>query len=158
MPPDNSYSNWVKTKSTHHNMISCIIQNIDIVDEVNEALDRGSKIQSIKILINYYHEDNNKDTMGLRHAKDMIDLYSKRYNLIKKFKLLLKRLEDWGSVHGHDKYNHKTINKSKDGIVTYSYNHWEYVDDMLNHLLNDEKWWPQPTVLKDFNKMWKEYK
>ena len=55
-------------------------------------------------------------------------------------------------------YNHKTINKSKDGIVTYSYNHWEYVDDMLNHLLNDEKWWPQPTVLKDFNKMWKEYK
>ena len=59
-------------------------------------------------------------------------------------------------MNGYDKYNHKTINKSKDGIVTYSYNHWEYVDDMLNHLLNDEKWWPQPTVLKDFNEMWQQ--
>tara|TARA_Y100001951_G_C11235293_1_gene237034 strand:+ start:376 stop:858 length:483 start_codon:yes stop_codon:yes gene_type:complete len=160
MPPDYTKEGvpYSSTYGTQDTVVNCIIENYEIVDEINEALDRGSKIQAIKVLYNYYHEDNNKNSMGLRHAKDLIDVYAKRYNLIKKFQLLLQRLESWGEVNGYDKYNHKTINKSKDGIVTYSYNHWEYVDDMLNHLLNDEKWWPQPTVLKDFNEMWKEYK
>ena len=77
-----------------------------------------------------------------------------RDTILSKLDTLKERIEDWAAINGYDKLDNSDESKNTEtGELIWRRTDWEYVDDMLNHLLNDEKWWPQPTVLKDFNKM-----
>ena len=130
-------------------------KNTELRNDIDHALNRGSKISAIKILREYFNSIDEDQT--LRESKEIIDHYSKRLIMTNKMEMLRDRIEKWAEKNGYDNIELYKETKDKTGQYIWTYSDWEFVDDMYGNMINDYDWFPHYKVLLDMNELWKKY-
>ena len=142
-------------------------ESLEVRSTIEHYLDEGSKINAIK----YLKKDTENRTAqsdppiwptrefpSLREFKDTIDRYSIRYNITKKLKKLLERIEKWGRNNGYENIGkQKEVKDKLTGDYVYMYTDWEMVDDHHGLMINDWDWLPSKKQYKEYNVLWKNY-